>query len=348
MSDILIRKQGRAGRITFNRPTALNALSHAMCLEIETALDQWRNDDEIALIVIDADGDRAFCAGGDIVELYDTGKAGNVVYGQKFWRDEYRMNVKMFEFPKPVASFMQGFTMGGGVGAGCHASHRVVGDTSKISMPEVAIGLVPDVGGSLILSRAPGRLGEYLGTTAGRMGAADAIYAGFADYYIPEALWPNLIDQLCATADHTLIDAAAQQAPGGQLETLRPQIDAHFAGETLGDIVRSLRHDPSEFSQDTQKSLSRNAPLSMACAVEMTHRLRGNADIRQAVALEYRFTHRAIEHADLLEGIRAQVIDKDRSPNWKHSDIATVPRLDVVNMLKPLQDIALNFEKEDA
>ena len=182
MSDINIRKIGRTGRITLTRPQALNALSYPMCLAIEDALDAWATDDDVAMVIIDAEGDRAFCAGGDIQEMYDTASAGDFAYGRRFWADEYRMNAKMFDFPKPVATFMQGFTMGGGVGVGCHGSHRVVGESSQVAMPEVCIGLVPDVGGSYILAKAPGHMGEYLGLTAARMSAGDAITAGFADY----------------------------------------------------------------------------------------------------------------------------------------------------------------------
>ena len=139
MTDILISRQGVAGRITLNRPTALNAMTYAMCTAIEVALDRWRSDPKIALVIFDATGDKAFCAGGDIAELYTTGQSGNFAYGQTFWRDEYRLNAKLKAFPKPVVSFMQGFTMGGGVGLGCHGTHRVVGESSQISMPECGI-----------------------------------------------------------------------------------------------------------------------------------------------------------------------------------------------------------------
>ncbi len=201
MADIDIRIEGCAGRITLNRPKALNALTYDMAMAIHAALRDWAGDDAVRLIVIDAAGDKAFCAGGDIADLYRTGTEGDFAYGRKFWADEYRMNAALFEFPKPVVSLMQGFTMGGGVGVGCHGSHRIVGDSSQIAMPECGIGLVPDVGGSMILARAPGRLGEYLGTTAARLGAADAILAGFADTYIPEGDWPALIAELCRTGD---------------------------------------------------------------------------------------------------------------------------------------------------
>ncbi|WP_204114121.1 3-hydroxyisobutyryl-CoA hydrolase [Shimia biformata] len=346
MSDIHIRISGKTGRITFTRPKALNAMSYDMCLAIEDALDAWASDDGVKMIVIDATGDRAFCAGGDIAELYETGKVGDYSFGRRFWADEYRMNAKMFAFPKPVASFMQGFTMGGGVGVGCHASHRVVGDTSQIAMPECGIGLVPDVGGSLLLANAPGRIGEYLGLTCDRMNAGDAILAGFADYYIPEDNWPALIAALEETGDWTRIDAAARPAPAGTLEAAQPQIDALFAGEALGDIVNLLTTSDSDFAAAALKKLNRASPLSMGCTVEMLHRLRGATDIQKALTLEYRFTYRAMEHGDFVEGVRAQIIDKDRNPTWKH-DIDRLPAIDVSKMLMPLGADELTFEKRE-
>ena len=346
MSDIEIRKEGRVGRITLNRPKALNALTYAMCLEVEKALDAWRDDDDVKMLLIDGAGEKAFCAGGDIAEMYETGKAGNYEYGRKFWRDEYRMNAKMFEFPKPVASLLQGFTMGGGVGVGCHGSHRVVCETSQIAMPECGIGLVPDVGGSHLLAHAPGRLGEYLGTTGARMGPADAIFAGFADYYVPRDKWAGLTAELVETGDWTRIDAAAETPPAGKLEAMLPEINRNFAGETLGDIQRALVHDDSDFAAETLKTLGRNAPLSMACTVEMIHRLRGSDSIRTALTMEYRFTHRSMEHADFIEGIRAAIIDKDRTPRWRHDSIEAVTSMEVSRMLMPLHEAGLHLEEE--
>ncbi|PSL20625.1 enoyl-CoA hydratase/isomerase family protein [Shimia abyssi] len=344
MTDIHIRTQGQTGRITFTRPKALNAMSYDMCTAIEDALDGWAEDDTIKLLIIDAEGDKAFCAGGDIAELYETGTSSNYAYGQTFWADEYRMNAKMFAFPKPVASFMQGFTMGGGVGVGCHGSHRIVGDTSQIAMPECGIGLVPDVGGSLILSRAPGRLGEYLGLTAARLSAGDAIHAGFADYYIPEADWPALITKLEETADWSLIDAAARHIDPGPIARQSAEIDAHFGGETLRDILNALAAAETSFASDTIKKMSRNSPLAMGCALEIIHRVRARADMHFALDQEYRFTYRAMEHGDFLEGVRAQIIDKDRNPQWKH-DMHALSQMDVTNMLMPLGASKLTFEK---
>ncbi|SMX42714.1 enoyl-CoA hydratase/isomerase family protein [Actibacterium lipolyticum] len=346
MGDIDIRIDGKVGRITLTRPQALNALSYEMCLKIEAALDTWRDDDAVAMILLDALGERAFCAGGDIAKMYETGRSGAFDYGQKFWRDEYRMNAKLFEFPKPVVSLLQGFTMGGGVGVGCHGSHRVVGESSQIAMPECGIGLVPDVGGSLLLARAPGRLGEYLGTTCARMNAGDAIHAGFADYFVPEARWQKLTATLTSTGDWTAVDQFAETPPDAPLCDIQPDINRHFAGETLGDIIRSLRTEDTEFAAKTLKSLGRASPLSMACTVEMLHRLRGQDTIRAALAQEFRFTFRALEHSDFLEGIRAAIIDKDKSPRWQHADMTNVPAMDVSKMLMPLGADELKLEEE--
>ncbi|MFY9212509.1 MAG: enoyl-CoA hydratase/isomerase family protein [Aestuariivita sp.] len=343
MSDIDIRIEGRAGRITLNRPKALNAMTYDMCRAIEAAIDTWRDDDAVSLVLFDATGDKAFCAGGDIAELYATGTKGDFAYGQTFWRDEYRLNAKIFEYPKPVVSLMQGFTMGGGVGLGCHGSHRVVGETSQIAMPECGIGLVPDVGGSLMLALAPGRLGEYLGTTGTRMGPADAIYAGFADTYVTQDRWGELTRALVETGDTDCIAKAATPAPDGTLQGLQTQIDAYFCGETLTDVINTLTHRTSDFADGALKSLKRAAPLSAACTIEIVHRLRiSTLTIRKALEMEYRFTHRAIEHGDFLEGIRAQIIDKDRNPAWRYADGA-VPLIAVSRMLLPLGPDTLTF-----
>ncbi|UXX83486.1 enoyl-CoA hydratase/isomerase family protein [Roseovarius pelagicus] len=349
MPDIHIRAEGCAGRITLDRPEALNALTYDMCLAIEDALDVWANDDNVRLILIDAVGDKAFCAGGDIQELYERGKAGDYAYGQTFWADEYRLNAKIFEYSKPIVSFLQGFTMGGGVGIGCHGTHRIVDHKSSISMPECSIGLVPDVGGSMMLALAPGRIGEYLGLTTARMRGADAVYAGFADMLIPASKWDSLKSALIAKGDVEILTQNTDARPATNLPALQKAVDRHFAGETLGDILRSLRTaDPAdaEFAADTLKALGRSSPLSMACTVEMMHRLRGDAlTIRKALDLEYRFTYRALEHGDFVEGIRAAIIDKDRNPNWQH-DLDSLPAVAVSNMLLPLGPNKLSFEKK--
>ena len=343
MSNVWIRIEGVAGRITLQRPDALNAMTYDMCRAIEAALDGWRDDPAVTLVIFDAEGERAFCAGGDIADLYATGRAGDFAYGQTFWADEYRLNHKIFTYPKPVVSFLQGFTMGGGVGIGCHGSHRIVGETSQIAMPECGSGLVPDVGGSLMLALAPGRLGEYLGTTGARMNAGDAIYAGFADHFIPQPQWSDVIADLVKSGDPACIEVASKAAPRGPVQAAQAKIDAHFGGERLSDILNSLMHDDNAFAAETLKLLRNGAPLSIACTVEMLHRLRGPAvTLERALDLEYRFTARSMEHGDFLEGIRAAIIDKDRSPQWQYADM-NVPGPAVSQMLMPLGNRALKF-----
>ncbi|GLK63833.1 enoyl-CoA hydratase/isomerase family protein [Paracoccus kondratievae] len=333
MNDMIIRKDRRAGRLTFNRPQALNALSHEMALAIDAALREWRDDPEVALVIIDAKGERAFCSGGDIAAVYRAGLAGDHRVGREFFRDEYIMNARIAEYPKPIVAFMQGFVMGGGVGVGGHASHRIVGDTTQIAMPECGIGLIPDVGGSWLLGHAPGRCGEYLGLTAARMGAGDAIFTGFADSYIPEAEWPALIERLAESGDVTAI--GAHPAPEAPLATV--DLSA-FAGETVAEIVAALETAGNEAAL---KPLRRNSPLSMAATLALVRAARKDATLRDSLARELRFTARATAGSDFLEGVRAQIIDKDRNPRWS----ADASPAHVAEMLAPLGADELIWEE---
>ena len=342
MVDIHIRKEGRAGRITLNRPKALNALSYDMCLAIDTALKDWADDDAVALVLIDATGDKAFCAGGDIAEMYATGRAGDYSYGRQFWRDEYRMNARLAEYPKPVVSFLQGFTMGGGVGVGCHVSHRIVGETSQIAMPECGIGLVPDVGGTLLLARAGAALGAYLGLTGERMGPGDAIRAGFADLFVAQDQWDEVKAQLVATGDVAALKGAP--APHATLAAHQDVIDAAFGQDNLAAIAQAIGQIDSAFAAKTLHALQRNSPLAMACTRAMLGNLGAGGRIRDALAQEYRFTWRAMQHADFLEGIRAAIIDKDRSPRWRHTGLADVTEAEVGALLATLGPDELTFD----
>lgn len=308
MDDLSICTDRRAGRITLTRPQALNALSHDMANAIRAALDGWRDDPDVALVIIDAAGDKAFCAGGDIAAVYHGGRAGDHGIGQRFFADEYRMNATIRDYPKPIVAFMQGFVMGGGVGIGGHASHRIVGDTTQVSMPESGIGLIPDVGGTWLLARAPGRIGEYLGLTGARMGAGDAIHAGFADLYLPESDWDAAKDRLAATGDTaTLTGRAAPPAP------LADRDLSAFGGRTVADITAALN---AAGDHAALKAIARNSPLSMAATLAMVRAARGDGRMQDSLSREYRFTHRATAQSDFIEGVRAQIIDKDRAPAW--------------------------------
>ena len=344
MIEIILRKEGLAGRATLNRPDALNAVTLPMIRALSDALARWAMDDNIALVLIDATGERAFSAGGDIADIYEALIRDDCETARRFWREEYRLNATLADFPKPVVTLLNGFTMGGGVGLGCHASHRIVGDSSRISMPECGIGLVPDVGGSLLLARAPGRVGEYLGTTGTRMGPGDAIFAGFADRHVPEEMWPDLTTHLEASGDPAEIERVARPAPKSPLSAVEAEINRHFAGESFRDILDSLARTESEWSCETLARLEPHAPLSLAATIELVHRARTTDRIETALVNEYRFAHRVTEQGDFLEGIRAAVIDKDRSPRWVHDSLGAATAEEVSDMLSSLGPEELKLE----
>ena len=319
--DIFIRKSGYVGHITLNRPEVLNSLTYSMILSIENALIEWETDDGIALIIIDAEGDRAFCAGGDIQILYENGFNKNFAYGQKFWADEYRLNEKIAKYKKPFVAFMQGFTMGGGVGVSCHGSHRIVGETSKIAMPECSIGLVPDVGGSFLLAKLPGNIGTFLGVTGKRMKASDAIYCGFADYFIPETKWEDLKENLFNTGNIDWIKKFQGSTEVSEIENSFSQISDAMVDVSTKNIESRLQHP---FFEKDLSALRFNSPISVAYTISMLKMEKVRNNISDALDAEYSFTARSQEFGDFQEGIRAAVIDKDRTPLWKNKNLGEI------------------------
>ncbi|TRD18964.1 enoyl-CoA hydratase/isomerase family protein [Palleronia caenipelagi] len=335
MSDLSIRIEGRAGRITLTRPKALNALSHEMALEIHATLDRWQSDNRVALILIDAEGDKAFCAGGDITRIHAEGVAGNYAPTRQFWRDEYRLNVALATSAKPVVTLLHGFTMGGGVGVGCHAQLRIADESTRIAMPECGIGLVPDAGGSFILSRAPGRRGEYLGITGHRMDAAEAIHAGFADLFIPRDDWPALTEALVSEGQIEIARRFARDPGAKPLADGAAMIDRVFSARTMTELNERLDRETDPLAEAARKALSRISPLSGAISLRLIREVRQVATLREAVTLEYRCTHRLIDEGDLIEGIRAQVIDKDRQPCWRHTGFDQITEAEIDRFFQP-------------
>ena len=331
--DIFIRKNGYAGHITLNRPEVLNSLTYQMILSIEGALDEWENDKNISLVIIDALGEKAFCAGGDIQILYENGLKGNYLYGQTFWADEYRLNEKIFNYKKPYFAFMQGFTMGGGVGVSCHGSHRIVGETSQIAMPECSIGLVPDVGGSYLLAKLKGNVGIFLGTTGKRMKAGDAIFCGFADLFIPEKKWEHVKSELCETGDENIINRFKYRTPFSEIEGNKNEIYDAMLDVNINTIEKCLQR--SLFEKEL-KTFRANSPLALAYTITMLKKKKVSTSISDALDIEYQYTARSQEIGDFQEGIRAAVIDKDRNPKWKHKDITEVSEEDLKLFLKPI------------
>ena len=338
MSDIIITVENSTGRIHLNRPKALNALTYGMNDALEAALLSWADDAAITQIVITAEGEKSFCAGGDVAELYRRGVDGDHDYARSYWRDEYRLNALIEAYPKPYIALMQGYVMGGGVGVSCHGSHRITSQTSRFAMPECAIGLMPDVGGSMLLARAPGYLGEYLGTTGARMKAGDAIFAGFADYFVLQEKWPALLKALIATGTPDCI--ADFESP--VLDDLSPifakrdEINSLFSAENPRDVVRAIVHQTAPLAAEINQAYSRQSPLSVLSTITSIRAVRLAPDMATAIDYEFRFTARSLSDADFLEGVRAMLIDKDHAPNWKYKTFDDVSDDIIAHMLAPL------------
>lgn len=336
MSEIICRVEKTTGRITLTRPEALNALSYHMCIAMEEALLAWRDDPAITQVILEAEGERAFCAGGDIASLYRHGITGDFDYARKFWADEYRLNTLIDHYPKPYIAFLHGFVMGGGVGIACHGSHRIVCETAKIAMPECAIGLIPDVGGTALLARAPGKMGLYLGLTGYRMNAADSLYAGFADSFVPEKDFEQLKTALIdAGSPDPIAEFSCPPTEQGVLARWQADCDNLLAASDVRGAADANFAD-ADMDKFWKKALAHNAPLSMLCTAEILHRLSPQDDVTTALDLEYRFTYRSMDEGEFLEGTRAAVIDKDRTPDWQYKRLDEVSDEKVNAMLAEL------------
>ncbi|MHC8510435.1 MAG: enoyl-CoA hydratase/isomerase family protein [Rhodospirillales bacterium] len=325
--DALIRTQGAAGRITLNRPRALNALTHAMALAIEAALRAWAEDPAVRLVIIDGAGDKAFCAGGDVVDLYRAGVAGEYGPGREFWRDEYRLNAIIAGYAKPYIAVIDGVVMGGGAGVSIHGSHRIVTERTAAAMPECAIGVIPDIGAAhLLANKAPGETGLYLGLTGARMNAADAVSAGFADVFVPAARIQDLIEALCAEGDAGVIETFAAAPPEpGPIKALEAEIAEVFGAGDVAEIQNRLRASDAPWAAEALSRMAAASPLSLLVTAENHKRARAAPGVAAALARDYRFVSRCMEHGDFLEGVRALIIDKDRAPVWLHKDVSAVP-----------------------
>lgn len=333
--EMIVRVEGRVGRITLNRPAALNALTYDMVLGIDHALIAWADDPDVAMVLIDGAGEKAFCAGGDIQDLYRSGREGDFARGRRFWADEYRMNARIANYSKPYVALMDGFVMGGGVGVSAHGSMRVVTERTRLAMPECMIGLIPDVGGSWLLARAPGHIGEYIGLTGVRLDAADAIYAGFADVHVPVEKLAALKQRLVETATTSVVSEFAEDASGGELEGRQRDIDEVFGVSHLAETLAMLPAADSEWVQQTRHSLDRICPISAACTLDIIRRARDFPTVEKALALEYRFVSRCMDAGNFLEGVRAALIDRDRMPRWRPERLEDVTDDDVASMLAP-------------
>jgi enoyl-CoA hydratase len=309
-----------------NRPKALNALTHGMVGRIWEALLAWRDDPAVELILLDGAGDRALCAGGDVRSLYDSRHQGSA-NARSFWREEYRLNALIGRYPKPYVAIQDGIVMGGGIGLSGHARHRIVAERSKLAMPETGIGLIPDVGGTWLLAHAPGQTGLYLGLTGETMGAADAIYAGFSDAFVPapelDALRGRLIDAKGGAVADVIAAFAIDPGPSA-LQDRRADIDRAFSGATLEAIVGLLSATPGEWAQELLATLAQKSPKSLKLTLAAIRNAQALGSLEEALNVEYRLTVRVFEDGEFPEGVRALIIDKDRKPNWSPARLEEV------------------------
>jgi enoyl-CoA hydratase len=313
--QILVRTEGSLLRITLNRPEAINALTPEMLAGIDGALDRSLADPAIRAIAIEGAGDRGLCAGGDIKLLTDNTAAD----AERFWRTEYRVNARIAEHPVPYVALMDGIVMGGGIGMSGHGSVRVVTERSRLAMPEVRIGLAPDVGGAHLLARAPGEVGTHLALTAASFDGADAIAIGFADLLVPSDRLPDLMQALAAATEPAReVAERFAGAPGtSSLLEQRSWIDECYAGDDVASILRRLGDHVDPRARAAAAAIREGSPTSAAVSLGAIRRAREWNDLRRTLAQDLRVSTGLFAGHDLHEGIRAQLVDKDRTPHWE-------------------------------
>jgi enoyl-CoA hydratase/carnithine racemase len=333
---VLTRTQNHIGFITLDRPKALNSLSLDMIRAITKALLGWKDDPDVHSVFIHSSHERAFCAGGDIRFFYDVGTStpqGDSALLEDFFTEEYALNYLIHHYPKPYISLLNGVVMGGGMGiaqSGPANRLRIVTERTKMAMPEVNIGLFPDVGGGYFLTRCAGEIGTYLGLTGEIIVAADAVYAKLADVYLPSAHIPELIHLLetTDTPDTRLCIrefAASIQTVAGDSQLAQQQhaIDRHFAHDTVAAICQSLNGDDSPFAQQTLKLMQTRSPLLMCVTLEQLRRSK-QLSVAECLRLERTMVRHCFKHGEVLEGVRALVVDKDMKPKWQPANLEEV------------------------
>ncbi|QLL10420.1 enoyl-CoA hydratase/isomerase family protein [Mycobacterium vicinigordonae] len=338
--EVLTRVDGGVGFITLNRPKAINSLNQNMVELLSTVLNRWERDDAVRAVVLTGAGERGLCAGGDVVAIYHSAQKDGVE-ARKFWRDEYLMNGQIGRFAKPYVAVMDGIVMGGGVGVSAHANTRVVTDTSKVAMPEVGIGFIPDVGGAYLLSRAPGKLGLHAALTGAPFDGADAIALGFADHYVPHGQLDAFTSAVAADGVEGALARYAIEPPPSQLAAQREWIDGCYSGDTVCDIVAALRgHSKDEGgpAKDAADLIATRSPIALSVTFEAVRRAAELETLEDVLVQDYRVSSASLRSHDLVEGIRAQLVDKDRNPKWSPARLDEVTVADVAAYFAPTED----------
>ncbi|WP_410652452.1 enoyl-CoA hydratase/isomerase family protein [Amycolatopsis sp. cmx-4-54] len=322
MNDVQFLVESGIGRITLNRPRALNSLNHGMVLAMLDHLEAWRTDPGVRAVLIDGAGDRGLCAGGDIRAIYEDARACGTA-SLRFWADEYRLNAMISRYPKPYLALMDGLVMGGGVGVSAHGSHRIVTERSRVGMPETGIGFVPDVGGTYLLSRTPGELGTHIALTAGAISGPDAIHCGLADHFVASERIPDLLDALAVRTPDDALELIAEPAPPSTLAGDAGWIDRCYAADTVEEILARL-HAEGDAAATAAKEIEAKSPTALKVTLRALRSAAAMPDLETALAQELRISTHALSTAEFAEGIRAQIIDKDRSPKWSPATLSEV------------------------
>lgn len=335
--EVLFERRGQLGHIILNRPRAINALTHGMVKAISATLAEWAADVGVATILLTGAGERGLCAGGDIVTLYNDATSGNGEISSQFWGDEYRLNSVIARYPKPYVAIMDGIVLGGGIGVSAHGSHRIVTERSKIGMPETGIGFFPDVGGTWLLSHAPGELGTHLALTAGAVDAADAIAVGLADTFVQTADLPALYRALESTDAAAAIARYAAQPPASALLARQAFIDDAYSVDSVAEIIERLGED------DAAAAILAKSPTAVTITLAALRLARTLPSLESALAQEFRMATHSVHSPDFAEGVRAQVIDKDRQPKWSPATLAEIDPATIDAYFAPLTAGELHF-----
>jgi enoyl-CoA hydratase len=335
-TGIRLERRGGLATIVLDRPRALNALTHTMVRGIASALTAWEHDPTVHTVLLTGAGERGFCAGGDVVAIHADAVSGGSG-ALDFWRDEYTLNARIARYTKPIVALMRGLTLGGGVGLAGHARHRVVTGDSAVGMPETIIGFVPDVGGTWLLSHAPGEVGTFLALTGTPTDAAGAIFSGLADVFVPSDRLEALVAELAEDdGEPSAVIARFTADPGpSALAADRSWIDRCFAADRVEDILATLR---SEGRVGVAETIEARSPTALAVSLAAVRSARTLPNLEAALVQEFRVASRFLRVPDLAEGIRAQLIDKDRAPRWNPATLADIDAEFVDTFFAPLPD----------
>lgn len=348
--EIRFRRRGAVADVEMTRPKALNALTLDMIRQFDPWLKSWAQDPDIQAVVLRGEGEKAFCAGGDVRAVWEAGKAGDELTAA-FFREEYTLNRRIHAFPKAYVALIDGVTMGGGIGLSVHGSHRVAGDRTLAAMPETAIGFFPDVGASWVLPRLEGEIGVYMALTGARLKAADALYAGIATHYVPSPQVPELVDALAAAqwsgdprtvTDRVLAGFAGDPGPAPLAES-QAAIDRCFAHDSIEAIFRALEAEGGAWAQSTLETLSQRSPTSLKLTLAALRR-GARMDFDACMTMEYRLSQRCMAGHDFYEGIRSVLVEKDHAPQWRPASLDELDDAEIEPYFEPLGARDLVFQ----